>query len=259
MSGAFTSHDQRIVEQFTRWAVPFAQLPIHAQADSLAQTVAACAIGNGMKVLDVACGPGIVACALAQAGAQIGVQVTGIDLTPAMIEQATQRARSMRVEVEYQVGHAQNLPFESGCFDRVVTRYSFHHMQDPAIVLEEMVRVCRPGGRIIVIDATPAPQCQQGYDQAETLRDPSHTSALTLPQLLTLGADAGLSHLLTQSYRLESRLQDQVDPHDHEAVRTLFAADIASGQDRLGMGAWDAVDGIHFYFPISIVAWCKPG
>lgn len=254
MSDIAPSHDARIVAQFTRWAKPFADLPIHAEAQSMAQTLLACAVNTGMNVLDVACGPGIVACELAQAGAQ----VTAIDLTPAMIEQARLRAASMNVAVDYHIGDAQALPFRAASFDRVVTRYSFHHMQVPGNILAEMVRVCRPGGRIIVIDATPAPECQAGYDQAETLRDPSHTSALTLPQLLSLGTDAGLQPLLTQQYRLESRLQDQVAPEDRSALNELFAEDIAGGQNRLGMGAWKAEDGIHFYFPISIAVWLKP-
>ncbi|WP_242010201.1 class I SAM-dependent methyltransferase [Acetobacter conturbans] len=248
-----TPHDSQIVAQFTRWARPFSELPIHAEAESMAQTLAACSVSKGMTVLDVACGPGIVACALAREGAD----VTGIDLTPAMINQARHRATDMNVSVDYHVGDARHLPFEANSFDRVVTRYSFHHMQEPATVLAEMVRVCRPGGRIIVIDATPAPECQKGYDQAEMLRDPSHTSALTLPQLLSLGAEAELSHVLTEQYRLESRLQDQVAPEDWSALKTMFAEDIASGRDSLGMGAWEAEDGIRFFFPISIVGWSK--
>ncbi|MEN3175817.1 class I SAM-dependent methyltransferase [Gluconobacter sp. OJA] len=253
MSRSPVSHETRIVDQFTRWAKPFAELPIHADAESMAQTVSACSVTKGMKVLDVACGPGIVACELALTGAD----VTGVDLTPAMIEQARLRARKAGVSVKYQIGNAQHLPFEAESFDRVVTRYSFHHMQEPAEILAEMVRVCRPDGRIIVIDATPTPACQAHYDLAETLRDRSHTSALTLQQLLRLGADAGLFPLVTQQYRLASRLQDQVAPEDWSALKEMFVEDIASGQDRLGMGAWNAEDGIHFYFPISIVVWRK--
>ncbi|MFT9459972.1 MAG: class I SAM-dependent methyltransferase [Acetobacter orientalis] len=249
-----TTHAARIVAQFTRWAEPFADLPVHAEAESMAQTLAACAITPGMSVLDVACGPGIVACALAQAGAQ----VTGIDVTPAMLAQGRQRAERMGVAVTYHCADGQNLPFEESCFERVVTRYSFHHLLQPAKVLAEMVRVCRPGGLVIVIDATPAPECQHAYDKAETLRDPSHTSALTVPQMLALGRQAGLEPVQTTQYHLESCLCDQVAPEDWQALHALFTQDIASGQNRLGMGAWLAEDGIRFYFPISIMVWRKP-
>lgn len=255
MTQPHSDHDARIVAQFTRWAKPFAELPIHAEAESMAQILHACSVTTGMKVLDLACGPGIVTCALAQTGAQ----AVGIDLTPAMIEQARQRADSMGVRAEYYIGNAMHLPFAAASFDRVVTRYSFHHMLTPEKVLAEMVRVCRPGGRIVVVDATPAPSCQQAYDRAETLRDPSHTSALTVQQLLLLGAEAGLSPALIQHYRLEARLQDQVSPEDWPALKAMFEEDIAGGQDHLGMGAWEASDGIRFYFPVSIVAWVKAG
>lgn len=254
MSASYTPHNQKIVDQFTRWAKPFAELPIHAKSDSLREVIAACDATEGMTVLDVACGPGIVACELAQRGAH----VTGIDLTPAMIEQAKSRSDGRGVAVTFQVGDARNLPFQTGIFDRVVTRYSFHHMENPGEVLAEMIRVCRPGGRLIVVDATPAAEAQAGYDQAEKLRDPSHTSALTLSQLLSLGHEAGLSHVLTTQYRLESRLEDQVAPEDWSALKTMFLEDIASEQDRLGMGAWQAEDGIRFHFPISIAVWTKP-
>ena len=79
-----TAHDARVVDQFTRWAERFADEPIHAEADAMARLLAIAAIEPGDRVLDVACGPGIVACEIARGGAQ----VTGVDLTPAMIAQA---------------------------------------------------------------------------------------------------------------------------------------------------------------------------
>jgi ubiquinone/menaquinone biosynthesis C-methylase UbiE len=247
-----SAHDQRIVEQFTRWAKPFAELPIHAETDAMARTVAACDLGTDMTVLDVACGPGILACALADHARH----VTGIDITPAMIAEAQARQQAAGLgNLDWHVGDATVLPFEDGRFDRVTTRYSFHHMPDPAAVLGEMKRVCRPGGRIVVIDATPAPQKQQAYDAMERLRDPSHASALTLEQLRGIGHDVGLSELLVDGYRLEARLDTLSDSTDMPALTVLFEADIASKADHIGVGAWRAADGIRFHFPVSIVAW----
>lgn len=247
-----SDHEHRIVEQFSRWAKPFADLPLHADGDGMAKTLAACDLGPQMRVLDVACGPGIVACALAPYAGQ----VTGIDLTPAMIEQAGQRQRTLKLDnMNWQVGRATALPFTDASFDRVVTRYSLHHMTDPLAVLTEMRRVCRPGGKIIVIDATPAPECQAAYDRMETLRDPSHTSALTVKQLRSLGHALGLQEAAHDSYRLDARLDTLADAADMAALTVLFEADIASGQDRLGVAASRADDGIHFLFPITILAW----
>jgi 2-polyprenyl-3-methyl-5-hydroxy-6-metoxy-1,4-benzoquinol methylase len=247
-----TTHNERIVEQFTRWAKPFADLPVHSAADGMARTLAAAGIQPGMTVLDVACGPGIVACA---AAAQ-AKRVTGIDLTPAMIAQARSRQESSRLtNLDWHVGDATQLPFSDGTFDVVITRYSFHHMTTPAATLREMKRVCRKGGRVVVIDATPSPETQAAYDHMERVRDGSHVSALTLDQLRTLGREAGLSEQHIDGYRLEALLSTLADERDMDALSRLLDADIASAEDRIGVGARRAADGIRIYFPISIVAW----
>ncbi|HWU02670.1 MAG TPA: class I SAM-dependent methyltransferase [Novosphingobium sp.] len=250
-----TIHDDAIIRQFTRWAKPFADLPIHAEADGMARSVAACALSGTEELLDVACGPGILTCALAGEARA----VAGIDVTAAMIEQARAREAAMGLgNLDWHVGNAAALPFADNRFDRVVTRYSFHHMTDPVAILAEMRRVCRPGGRIVVIDATPSPETQAAYDRMETLRDPTHTSALTLDQLRVLGREAGLCEVLVDSYLLEARLDTLTDAQDMPALTAMFDADIASGQDAIGVGAWHAPDGVRFRFPISIIAWEKP-
>lgn len=247
-----SAHHERIVAQFTRWAEPFAALPIHAEADAMARTIAACAISPDVDMLDVACGPGILACAFAGHARH----VTGIDLTPAMIEQAQARQQQAGLDnLAWHVGDATALPFADDAFPRVTTRYSFHHMPDPAAALAEMKRVCRPGGRIVVIDATPTPETQKAYDAMETLRDPSHTSALTLDQFRQIGSEAGLREVLIDGYRLEARLDTLADAEDMAALTDLFDADMASGVDSIGVGAWRAPDGIRFHFPVSIIAW----
>jgi ubiquinone/menaquinone biosynthesis C-methylase UbiE len=247
-----TAHDERIVEQFTRWARPFSELPVHAEAEGMARTLAAAGISPDASVLDVACGPGIVACAAAQQAAR----VTGIDLTPAMIEQARERQRAQQLEnLEWRLGDATRLPFADGVFDVVLTRYSFHHMPEPLLALREMRRVCRRGGRVVVIDATPTAETQAAYDRMEILRDPSHASALTLEQLRAIGRQAGLVERLIDGYRLEALLSTLSDRQDLPALNRMLEADIDSGADHIGVGAWRAADGIRFHFPISIVAW----
>ncbi|TVV69898.1 class I SAM-dependent methyltransferase [Sphingomonas solaris] len=249
---ASTAHDTKIVDQFTRWAQPFADLSVHADADGMARTLAAAAITPEMAVLDVACGPGIVACA----AAPLARHITGIDLTPAMIDQARGRQRNAGLDnITWQVGDATRLPFEDDRFDVVLTRYSFHHIPDPGAALREMTRVCRPGGRVVVIDATPTADTQAAYDRMETLRDPSHASALTLDQLRALGQRAGLIERGTDFYRLEALLDTLADAEDMVGLTALFETDITSGEDRIGVAARHAADGIRFVFPVSIVAW----
>jgi ubiquinone/menaquinone biosynthesis C-methylase UbiE len=247
-----SAHEAKIVEQFTRWAKPFADLPVHSEAEGMARTLAAACVEPGMRVLDVACGPGIVSCAIASRGAH----VTGIDLTPAMIAQARERQRSLQLEnLDWHVGDATRLPFADASYDVVITRYSFHHMPDPLTALREMKRVCRTGGRVVVVDATPSPETQTAYDRMDIIRDRSHVSALTLEQLRAIGREAGLVEQAMDGYRLEAVLSTLADAQDMPALTQLLEADIASGADRIGVRAQREADGIHIHFPISIVSW----
>ena len=88
-----TAEEQRrlILDQFTKQAVPFSEMPAHSNEESIRLFTDRAGIGPGDSVLDVACGPGLVACALAR----VARHVTGIDLTPAMIEQAQARQRAL--------------------------------------------------------------------------------------------------------------------------------------------------------------------
>src|SRR5262245_32717288 len=145
------AEDQRrlILDQFTRQAVPFAAMPAHSNDEANRLLLDLAGVGPADMVLDVACGPGLVACALAG----VARHVTGIDLTPAMIEQAQARQRSMGLtNLTWVGGDVVPLPFADASFSVVVTRYSVHHFLDPRAVLAEMVRVCSPGGRVAVID-----------------------------------------------------------------------------------------------------------
>jgi ubiquinone/menaquinone biosynthesis C-methylase UbiE len=191
--------DQRrlIVDQFTRMAIPFAELPAHSTEDSIRVVRNAAGVGPDDDVLDVACGPGLLACAFAS-GAR---HVTGIDLTPAMIEQAKALMRAKGLSnLTWQVGDVVSLPYPDDAFSVVFTRYSFHHMIDPARVLAEMVRVARPGGRVVVVDVyTTSPEQAEAYDHVESLRDPSHVRALGFDELEGLFQKQGLEPVTTVS------------------------------------------------------------
>ncbi len=138
-----------IVEQFTKQAMPFAQMPIHDGEDTNRLVIETAGIGPDDTVLDVACGPGLITCAVAA----IAQHVTGIDITPAMIEEARKKQKSMGLtNMDWRVGDVFPLPFPESSFSAVITRYSFHHFLEPQAVLTEMVRVCQPGGRVAVVD-----------------------------------------------------------------------------------------------------------
>ena len=112
--------------------------------------------------------------------------------------------------VAWDQGDAYHLRYADGGFSIVVTRYSLHHLLDPQAALREMVRVCAPGGRIVVVDAyAPEDPAQAAaYHRVETLRDPSHARALSLTELRELFPRAGLSKPEVTLYELPVELQE---------------------------------------------------
>ncbi len=254
------TQNRLIVDQFTRMAEPFARLPAHSSKDSIRLISEAVGIGPDDAILDVACGPGLLACAFAASARH----VTGIDLTPAMIEQAQALQRARRLSnLNWRIGDVSSLPFSGGSFSVAFTRYSFHHLLDPAGMLAEMARVTEPGGRVVVVDVyTSSPEQAEAYDHIERLRDPSHVRALGLDELERLFEDTGLRDVKTTRYGLEVGLEEilgasPADPAAADEIRRLFAGDL--GRDRLGVGARREEGDIRFRFPTVILVGRKAG
>ncbi|MBZ5607508.1 MAG: class I SAM-dependent methyltransferase [Acidobacteriia bacterium] len=247
-------HNERILDQFTRQAVPFSTAAAIRNEDALNRIVRLAEAGSDDTVLDVACGPGLLACAFAR----VARHVTGIDLTPAMLEQAWELQRRQKLEnLTWQEGDVLPLPYEDGRFSIVSSRFAFHHFLDPLAVLKEMRRVCRPGGRIVVADSAPAANKAEAFNQMEKLRDPSHVRALPPEELCALFADAGLAAPRVQTDRLEGELEGLLErsfPREGDAdrIRRMFAELLE--QDGLGMETVRRDGKIYFSFPILILA-----
>ncbi|HVT92676.1 MAG TPA: class I SAM-dependent methyltransferase [Bryobacteraceae bacterium] len=257
MSALLQQHNREILDQFTRQAKPFSDAPAHSAEDTLRIFLEAAEVNRDDEALDVACGPGIISCALAG----VARRVTGIDLVPAMIEQARDRQRAKGLaNIEWRTGDAAHLPFADNSFSLVATRYSFHHLMEPERVLREMARVCRSGGRIVVADVTPEASKAAAYDEIEKLRDPSHTHALPLEELAALGAGVGFAPGITVCFRLESAMEALLAasfPPEGNAdrIRRLVRADI--GVNRLGIGAFEKNEEVYYSFPTTVMVWQK--
>lgn len=106
----------------------------------------------GEKVLDVACGAGSTAIPAARAGAE----VVGIDIAPNLIEQARANAEVDGVSCRFEEGDAEALGFEDESFDTIITMFGAMFAPRPEKVSEELVRVTRSGGRIVMANWVPA-------------------------------------------------------------------------------------------------------
>jgi SAM-dependent methyltransferase len=155
-----------------------------------------------MVVLDVACG----AAHAAEPVAEHVRQVVGIDLTPVLLEVGARRLRGQGVtNVLLQEAKAESLPFVDESFDVVYCRSSLHHFADPSRAVAEMTRVCRVGGRIVLLDiVAPSDDLRDLFDHVHRLIDPSHVRSLLASELAELlpGGVEGLAYANMISLRL---------------------------------------------------------
>jgi ubiquinone/menaquinone biosynthesis C-methylase UbiE len=106
----------------------------------------------GMKVLDIACGPGFTACELAKATGADG-HVTGVDINEELIAVAHQAKASEKVEnVSFSTGNVYELTLPENGFDFVYARFVFQHLEKPQLALKNILRVLKPGGILCVLD-----------------------------------------------------------------------------------------------------------
>jgi ubiquinone/menaquinone biosynthesis C-methylase UbiE len=252
------THQEIIVDQFTRQAEPFSQSKGHTNEESLRLLIELADLSGDDTVLDVACGAGMVACAFAA----VVRRVTGIDITPAMLEQADLLAqRHGLTNLSWRQGDIETLPFPDNNFSVVLCRYAFHHFLRPQAALAEMTRVCQPGGKVMIADAVVPPEKIDAYNQFEKLFDPSHHRALTLNEFFGLISQAGLQNLRMANYKMEMELEAQLaasfpDPGDDEKLRRLLREDI--GVDRIGVGAHVRDGAIHYAYPVTVLIAEKP-
>jgi ubiquinone/menaquinone biosynthesis C-methylase UbiE len=251
-----TTHQERILDQFTRQAMPFSTASTITDANALRMIVEAAAPRQGDTILDVACGGGIVVCAFAPHVKH----ATGIDMTPAMLDRARQLAAERGIaNVTWDRGEVSRLPYADGTFDIVVTRFSMHHFLDPVGVLREMARVCTPGGRVVVVDmyASDDPAKAAEWNRAEKLRDPSHVRCLTLPELEGLFGTAGLTAPRASFYELRDEIRNLLarsfpNPGDDAKIIEMFAA--SADDDRLGIPVRREGDRIEYAYRVAVLA-----
>jgi ubiquinone/menaquinone biosynthesis C-methylase UbiE len=248
-----TSHQDRILDQFTRQAAPFAGSASIKNEEALNRIVQWAGTGPDDAVLDVACGPGLLACAFAR----IAKHATGVDMTPAMLEQARklQQERGLH-NVTWQSGDVYALPFPADQFSLVSSRFAFHHFQAPLAALQEMKRVCKPNGKVVVADMAPVPEKAAALNASEKLRDPSHVRALPEKELRELFEQAGLAGLQVNHYRVEGEMEELLSrsfPNEGDAdrLRKLFADSIQD--NALDLNTRGENGKIYYSFPVAVL------
>lgn len=249
-----TEHSDRIIDQFTRQAVPFATAAAIRDREFLDRIVRIAETCDSDTVLDVACGPGLLACAFAR----VARHATGIDVTPAMLVQARALQAEQNLQnLTWEQGDVLPLPYADASFSIVTARYAFHHFLDPLAVLGEMRRVCKPGGRVVVADSAPAAEKAGAFNEMEILRDPSHVRAMPPQELRALFASAAIPEPRVETYSLEAELEGLLqrsfpEAGDADRIRAIFEKSVAD--DALGMATSRKNGRILFAYPVAILA-----
>ena len=248
--------DRTLVHEFTHQAGAFAQAAVFRGADTLDALLDRLPTHPNETWCDVACGPGIVACALARRVRQ----VIGIDRTPAMLTAAAAEADRQGVRnVRWLAGDAQSLPLAPTSCDGIVSRFALHHLPDPAAAVAEMARVVCGGGTVAVADHCTAeqPEAAAWHQQIERWRDPSHQACLTPAGLRSLGVATGLEPVAGDERLFELDYEEWLTrgsggPSRREAISALFAAP-PPGADRVFARIGDRLRA-----RLTIVVWRRP-
>lgn len=186
--------DQRdlVRERFTRTAEQFATFSLANRAEEAERLVALAAPRGTERALDLACGPGT----FSRAFAPRVKSLLGVDLTPALLEQArTAAVKANLSNLFFAIGDATSLPLPSESFDLVICAYSFHHFGELARAIAELARVVRRGGRAAIADliVPDNPAAAELNNRIERPRDASHVRTLPAGEICALLASAGFN------------------------------------------------------------------
>lgn len=180
-------------EQFDRQS-PIGPSHILADVADIVRALDGVAFPESRRALDVATGGGHTAVWLAENG----WTVTASDLSPAMLERASELAASRGVAIKTALHEAERLPYGDGAFQIVTCRVAAHHFSNPAAFVSEVARVLGPGGVFLLIDGSVPdgePEAAEWIHAVEKWRDPSHGRFLSPAEWSGLCRDAGLEIL----------------------------------------------------------------
>ena len=251
MTSSDQSHSDVVRQQFSIQAPRFEQ---YAQAlgsrDLQAWIASKIELQPHFAVLDVAAGTGI----LARAIAPYVKSVVALDATAGMLQAGRRQAEAEgTLNVVFEEGDAEQLPYADDTFDLVTCRIGMHHFLRPDRQASEMVRVCRAGGHVAIIDITSSDDIDLAafHNRLERLRDPSHTRAMTADELIGITKASGLEIVGTSSADVPLNVQNwmtltQTGSEEQRVIVQALEGELEGGPVT-GMRPFREDGALHFY------------
>lgn len=182
----------RNLEDFSHRASRFRASLQEKETSQLEKIISQIRFGPGDSIIDIGIGTANASLPFLKAGGR----VVGIELTPAMARQgkASLEEKGLGERVVFAIAQAEHSPLANDMADAAICRNVFHHLQAPAIILEEMARAVRPGGHVIIDDFyEPDSDDERAMlHEIECLRVPSHVRTLSVSEFRALFEKAGL-------------------------------------------------------------------
>ena len=231
----------------------------YADAEGLAWMLKDLPVSDDAEALDVATGTGEFARALSP---QVAT-VIGLDATDEMMEQGKKFIRQAGIEnITFQKGIVQDLPFENNTFDIVSCRYAFHHFADPKPVISEMVRVCKTGGHMIIVDiVVPDKSTELEYNYHEWLCDKSHTRCMKDEEFHAYFVLFGMDVVSARKRDLEEELIEWMDfsltEKEHREQLLQAVNTELSGGPKTGLSPYERNSVLYFKQLDLAIVGCK--
>ena len=262
MDGGLVAHrkKQSAKERFGRRSGAYSKSSILSDKDHLNLIVDLTAPEKSDKVLDVATGNGFLAFEFAKRVS--GANVIGCDMTRDMllVAESIQKERGLD-NVDFRVMDVESLGFEDGSFDIVSCRFAFHHFTDPGKAVSEMARVCKTGGKIVLVDGLSSEDAikSEYHNRIEQLRDPSHVRLYSQPELVGMLEDAGLKVIHARNWDADFYFDEWIkiaDPGEAIAreVRRMMADSVEDDKTGLGVRFDDGGRLLFTYSTVILVA-----
>ena len=228
-----SKHVDAVRDQFGKQAQAYADTAQAKDAKAMRWLVSLLGEQSADSVgLDVACGPGVLTCCLAQACGR----VVGFDATEALLAMARERAQREAIDnLSFEYGDVHELAYVDA-FDVITCRAAFHHFEHPEAVASILTKALKPGGLLLIADTLSDEDKAKAdaHNKIERLCDPSHVAALSQSQFDAMFSACGLnvrrcirSEL---SYELDGWLDhggpaEQIRAHIHDLVNAQLDED----------------------------------